>query len=117
MKNNPLIGASDMETARARDLVSAIIENRVFVVVNSKNYDCHFLQKGADYINQFTYVLRKWGYIGKSRNNDYLGHLPKSVPNQSISSSLNRFMNDAREAGLHNNERDWSGASFDTIWI
>ena len=116
-RKNPLIGAENMDILRAKDLVKAIIENKVFIVVNSKNYDCQFLQKDENYISQFTVVLMKWGYVAKSRGSDWCGHLNKYVPNQSISSSLNWFMNDAREAGLTDNTKDWSGASFDTIWV
>lgn len=116
-RKNPLVSADSHDVSRAKNLVDAIINNRIFIVVNSKNCDCTFLEKDERYISQFTYVLKKWGYVGKSRSNDYLAHLNKYAPNQNISSTLSWFMNDAREAGLTDNDRDWSGASFDTIWV
>lgn len=118
-RKNPLLNFSeDWEKMRAEDLVNAILNNQIFVIVNAKNLQAQFLKKDERYISQFTVVLVKWGYCKRVPGNDFNCRLNKYCPNQSISASLAWFMHDAEEAGLWDGSKKFNGGeSYDTIFI
>lgn len=116
---NPLLAFTEgWERSRAEELVDAILNNKIFVIVNKNNLQAQFLKKDDKYISQFTVVLVRWGYLKGVKGNDFNCKLNKYCPNQSISASLSWFMHDAEEAGLWDGSRKFDGGeSYDTIFI